>query len=72
MRMPSISDASRPSVSKATGAGSYSACGLVTSRVVGGHVEVPGRAAGAAGTRTTRALVVHGALDVVLYGNSKS
>ena len=36
MRMPSMSDASRPSVSKATGRGSYSACGLVTIRVVGG------------------------------------
>ena len=44
MRMPSMSDGSRPSVSKATGRGSYSACGRVDDAGVG-DLEVRARAA---------------------------
>ena len=71
MRMPSRSEASRPSVSKSTGLGSYSACGRVTMRVVGGTLEV--RPAGASRRDADfDGLVVLAALVAVLYGNSKS
>ena len=72
MRMPSMSDGSRPSVSKPTGLGIVFRLRPRDDARRRRHLEVRRPAAAGAGTRTCDVLVVLAALDAVLYGNSKS
>jgi hypothetical protein len=64
-----MSDGSSPSVSKLTGRGSYSACGLVTTRVVCGAWNVVGRPEAG---RAPAAPDVPAVSDAVLCESSKS